>query len=394
MWAGHPPRGAGADGDAQRFLAFPVGTADAAGCLFENQRQRAHPMFTAFPLLLAAEKAESKDLMWFIEQMDTPGKIIVAILVLCSFIGWGAMITKWLDVSAQRKRNLGYEMRLRNVPTILSLEAVRSPNLCPYEYLTFEATQAYKKHRGRIRTPEEIALCMGHVENAIQRGIARNVQKYEEKMILLSSLVSGGPFLGLLGTVWGVMLTFGSLTNTASIATLAPGVSGALVATTFGLLVAIPATFGYNFLLTHTKVMTTELENFASSLADRIELELQDTARRARERGSRDEDYRESRYSDEGDALRPEPAYDAPRPSLQPQPQPQPRQSSFAATDDTLRRPPAIVRRPAVPTSSDFGPDSQGYESDAAPRRDFDEDMPPQRPDNRLRETRGWDDIR
>jgi len=346
-------------------------------------------MFAAIPLLLAAEKAESKDLMWFIEQMDTPGKVIVLILVFCSFIGWGAMITKYLDVSAQRKRNLGYEMRLRNVPTILSLEAVRSPNLCPYEYLTFEAVQSYKKHRGRIRTPEEVALCMGHVENAIQRGIARNVQKYEEKMILLSSLVSGGPFLGLLGTVWGVMLTFGSLTNTASIATLAPGVSGALVATTFGLLVAIPATFGYNFLLTHTKVMTTELENFASSLADRIELELREAARRTRERGAREESYDEPRYTDDGDALRPEPVYDAPRANPQPQPRPQP--YAPAASETGRRTPP--LRRPATTTSSDFGPDSAGYENDE-PRRDYDEDLPAPRPENRLRETRGWDDVR
>jgi biopolymer transport protein TolQ len=121
---------------------------------------------------------------------------------------------------------------------------------------------------------------MGHVENAVQRGVARTMVKYEDKMVLLSSLVSGGPFLGLLGTVWGVMVTFGALTEKASIAQLAPGVCGALVTTTLGLLVAIPATFGYNYLLTQVKIMTTELENFASSLADRVELELEGEARR------------------------------------------------------------------------------------------------------------------
>ena len=99
-------------------------------------------------------------------------------------------------------------------------------------------------------------------------------------MVMLSSLVSGGPFLGLLGTVWGVMVTFGALTEKASIAQLAPGVCGALVTTTLGLLVAIPATFGYNYLLTQVKIMTTELENYASSLADRVELELEGEARR------------------------------------------------------------------------------------------------------------------
>jgi biopolymer transport protein TolQ len=326
--------------------------------------------------------ADSKGIDWFFKQMDGPGIAIVAILVLCSFIGWGAMIGKFLNVSAIRKRNLGYELRLRNVASILSLEAMRSAQLCPYEYLTFEATQAFKRHRSRIRTTEDIALCMGHVENAIQRGIARNVQKYEEKMILLSSLVSGGPFLGLLGTVWGVMLTFSALDDKASISKMAPGVSGALMATLCGLLVAIPATFGYNFLLTHTKVMTTELENFASTLADRIELELQESARRNRERNVRASgDSESSAYADDGDE---------PRAPYEPAPV-RPRQTSapFAArpVDDEP------VRRPA-PVSSDFGPDAAGFDDDfvAPPRRE--QPAPQQsRPVTRLRETRSWDEV-
>jgi biopolymer transport protein TolQ len=96
-------------------------------------------------------------------------------------------------------------------------------------------------------------------------------------MIFLATIVSGAPFLGLLGTVWGVMLAFDSITasgaQTASIQNLAPGVSAALLTTIAGLVVAIPSVFGYNFLLSTTRRLITELENFASSLADRIELE-------------------------------------------------------------------------------------------------------------------------
>lgn len=325
--------------------------------------------------------ADSKDISWFFKQMDGPGIAIVAILIICSFIGWGAMIGKFLTVSAIRKRNLSYDLRLRNVSSILSLESMRSAQLCPYEYLTFEATQAFKKHRSRIRTPEDIALCMGHVENAIQRGIARNVQAYEEKMILLSSLVSGGPFLGLLGTVWGVMLTFSSLDDKASISKMAPGVSGALMATLFGLLVAIPATFGYNFLLTHTKLMTTELENFASSLADRIELELQESARRNRERNTRASGEPESSaYADDGDEPRAayEPAPARPRPAAAPF-------ASRPVDDEPVRRP--------APVSSDFGPDASGFDDDfvAPPRREPPAAQP--RPTTRLRETRSWDEV-
>jgi biopolymer transport protein TolQ len=94
-------------------------------------------------------------------------------------------------------------------------------------------------------------------------------------MIFLASIVTGAPFLGLLGTVWGVMEAFSavSVQQTASIQTLAPGVSAALLTTIAGLVVAIPSVFGYNYLLSSTKRLVTEIENYASSLADRIELE-------------------------------------------------------------------------------------------------------------------------
>ena len=96
-------------------------------------------------------------------------------------------------------------------------------------------------------------------------------------MIMVGSIVSGAPFLGLLGTVWGVMDAFGSITGAqATIASLAPGVSGALLTTVAALLVAIPAVFGYNFLLTKVKMGVTELEGFASNLADLIELEAKE----------------------------------------------------------------------------------------------------------------------
>jgi len=190
------------------------------------------------------------------------------------------MIQKWGDVQELRRRNLAFERRLRDEPAVVALNFPRGASLAPYEYLVAEAVSAVQRHKGRLLRQSDVTLCMGHVENAVQRGVSRTMVKYEDKMVLLSSLVSGGPFLGLLGTVWGVMLTYSATTEKASISQLAPGVSGALVTTTLGLLVAIPATFGYNYLLTRVKLMTTELENFASALADRVELELEGEARR------------------------------------------------------------------------------------------------------------------
>lgn len=232
---------------------------------------------TVLPIVLAAET--EKGAIWYFRQMDSAGLAVAAVLVVCSFIGWGAMIQKWSDVQELRRRNHGFDRRLRDQHSVIALNFPGSGNLCPYEFLVAEAVSAVQRHKGRLVRPSDVRLCMGHVENALQRGVSRTMVKYEDKMVILSSLVSGGPFLGLLGTVWGVMVTFGALTEKASIAQLAPGVCGALVTTTLGLLVAIPATFGYNYLLTQVKIMSTELENFASTLADRVELELEAEAR-------------------------------------------------------------------------------------------------------------------
>jgi biopolymer transport protein TolQ len=228
--------------------------------------------------MLASTTAEgSKSIEWFFRQCDTFGQGITLLLVGCSMVSIGTMLHKFLELSSLRRRNAFFEQKLRTVKSIIGVNVIGGVgDLCPYEYLAAEAGAAFQRHRGKVLSQSSIALCMGHVENAIGRGIARQLVRYERKLILLTSLVSGGPFLGLLGTVYGVMIAFGGLSDKATISQLAPGVAGALVTTTCGLLVAIPATFGYNYLITQTKLMATELENYASSLADRIELELQE----------------------------------------------------------------------------------------------------------------------
>jgi biopolymer transport protein ExbB/TolQ len=95
----------------------------------------------------------------------------------------------------------------------------------------------------------------------------------EKGMIVLSTAVAGGPFIGLLGTVWGVMSTFAGIAESqgATLKAMAPGVAAALVATVTGLLVAIPAMFAYNFMVTTIRHITQELDGFASRYANQIE---------------------------------------------------------------------------------------------------------------------------
>jgi biopolymer transport protein ExbB len=85
--------------------------------------------------------------------------------------------------------------------------------------------------------------------------------------------ITGGPFLGLLGTVWGVMNTFAAMAEAgeANIMAIAPGVASALSTTVFGLIVAIPALFGYNFLASRIKKITADMDIFLDQFLLRVE---------------------------------------------------------------------------------------------------------------------------
>ena len=219
--------------------------------------------------------ASSRSLMWYWEQCDEAAKIVVGILIICSIWSLTTILQKFVDLRALRKENLAFEAQLHREAKITEIGTLPSSGTAsPYAQVLDSALRALRQHRGKMLGEGDVRVCMGHVENSVQRAIGRITARYEKGMIPLSSFISGGPFLGLLGTVWGVMVTFGALTEKASIAELAPGVSGALVATTAGLLLAIPASFAYNWALGLTRRLSTELDNFASAVADQIEIEL------------------------------------------------------------------------------------------------------------------------
>jgi biopolymer transport protein ExbB/TolQ len=111
------------------------------------------------------------------------------------------------------------------------------------------------------------------VKVVLEEAAAAQAMSLEKGMIVLSTAVAGGPFIGLLGTVWGVMETFAGIASAgqASLTAMAPGVAGALIATVVGLLVAIPAMFAYNFMVTTIRHLTQELDGFASRYANQIE---------------------------------------------------------------------------------------------------------------------------
>ena len=209
---------------------------------------------------------------------DIVGQVITSGLGVISIIAWAIMIGKRNDLAQLRRLNHAFDEHLRDQRNLLELpESFRNKRSIPYADLFADAVEAYWRAAalGKERGLDTSRFRLEHAENALQRSLSRQILRYESSMIFLASIVSGAPFLGLLGTVWGVMVAFSAVAvqQSATIATLAPGVSAALLTTIAGLVGAIPSVFGYNWLLAKTRTMVTELENFASSLADRIELE-------------------------------------------------------------------------------------------------------------------------
>ena len=209
---------------------------------------------------------------------DIVGQTIIEGLALFSLIAWTIMFGKFFELRKLRAQNQSFERSLRDERSILdTAESYRQHRQVPYGDLYADAVEAYARAGaiGHAKGDDSVRFRLEHTENALQRALARQSLRYESSMIFLASIVSGAPFLGLLGTVWGVLEAFDSVAGqqTANIQSLAPGVSAALMTTIAGLIVAIPSLFGYNVLLASTKRLVTELENYASSLADRIELE-------------------------------------------------------------------------------------------------------------------------
>ncbi len=112
-----------------------------------------------------------------------------------------------------------------------------------------------------------------NVERAMNRACGEQTTKLEAALGFLATTGSASPFIGLFGTVWGIMDTFKGIgaRGSATLAVVAPGISEALIATAAGLAAAIPAVIFYNYYLNRIKSMTLEMDNFASELLNIVE---------------------------------------------------------------------------------------------------------------------------
>jgi biopolymer transport protein ExbB/TolQ len=236
-----------------------------------------------------------------IKMATTEGKITMSALLILSLFSWTIIITKARQIFIARKaakkffaayastrdpldiKRKGEEYdgapayqlyirgadeldyHLKNNPVKVSPRQVAHPELSTGEGNT--------DHISRGVTTKVTMASFEAVKVVMEEAAAAEAMSLEKGMIVLSTAVAGGPFIGLLGTVWGVMETFAGIANAggASITAMAPGVAGALICTVIGLLVAIPAMFSYNFMVTTIRAITQELDGFGARFANQIE---------------------------------------------------------------------------------------------------------------------------
>ena len=218
-------------------------------------------------------------LQFAFEKATTEGKLTIGVLIIVSLFSWSVIITKILQLTrASRMTRRFFEAyRATHHPLDLdrkteSFEGAPAQEL--YDAGVKELKYQLAKNAVVVRGESKISqFGFDAVRVSLEEAAMHEALALEKGMIVLSTAVAGGPFIGLLGTVWGVMETFSGIAraNTASLTAMAPGVAGALIATVVGLLVAIPAMFAYNFMVTKIRAFTQELDAFAIRFAAQIE---------------------------------------------------------------------------------------------------------------------------
>ena len=249
------------------------------------------PFFASGALRFAFEKA------------TTEGKMTICALIVLSVFSWTVIITKSRQLYRARRAGRKFFQAYRETrdPLEIARRGDEFDGAPAYElyYTGAQETEYHLKNNpvqvvqlnhvgagavpsatgaetdiiARQITTKISAGSFDQVRVSLERAASAQGLALEKGMIILSTAVAGGPFIGLLGTVWGVMETFSGIAraNAASLTAMAPGVAGALIATVVGLFVAIPAMFAYNYMVTTVRAITQELDAFASEYATAIE---------------------------------------------------------------------------------------------------------------------------
>lgn len=226
--------------------------------------------------------------VWYaFQQSDAFARTVVILLLIVSVYAWTLIVDKFRGVARAARANRGFRRQFERRQRITDL-AVDSDHSGPLAAVyraamteimaVFDANEtAFEAYCRKRSLPRGLThMEMERVREAMDRTVAGEIFKLQSNLNALGTVVSVSPFLGLLGTVWGVMAAFTAMARGGrpDIAAMAPGISGALLTTVVGLLVAIPCVVAYNAIAGRIKAMSNEMDNLVDEVADDLRREL------------------------------------------------------------------------------------------------------------------------
>ena len=209
-------------------------------------------------------------------------KFVLLVLFIFSVVSWAIIFIKYRYYRKIQRENESFNddyLRSSKLSDIL-------PAAKKYSFSTTaevfrvgyaELTQTNKSISEVSQGRDEINLSsLDNLERSMHKASSTEMTKLESALGFLATTGSASPFIGLFGTVWGIMDTFKGIgaRGTATLAVVAPGISEALIATAAGLAAAIPAVIFYNYFLNQSKDMVQEMENFASEFLNIVDRHL------------------------------------------------------------------------------------------------------------------------
>ncbi|NLV24616.1 MAG: protein TolQ [Deltaproteobacteria bacterium] len=204
-------------------------------------------------------------------------KVVMAILVYLSVVSWTIIFFKWRIIGKAMRmsdRFLEYFWAKKHFETIS--QNLKSYAASPLSVLFREGYQELiraKRSQEQGNGSDFIPVGSDYIARVLRRASTSETQRLEKYLPFLATTGSTAPFIGLFGTVWGIMDSFHSIgqSGSASLAVVAPGISEALVATAIGLVAAIPAVVGYNHFSHKVDVLNGEMDNFSQEFLNIVE---------------------------------------------------------------------------------------------------------------------------
>ncbi len=210
-----------------------------------------------------------------IGQADIVVKIIMLALILSSMWSWAIIFDKWTYFKDMRDKMSKFEKTYRSSRVLGALfERINRKNPGnPMAAMFVVGMSELKSEEGVDRySINNMQFLKERVYNSVQRAKNEAMDKMESNLIFLATIGSAGPFIGLFGTVWGIVNSFQAIaaTKNTTLAVVAPGIAEALLATAIGLFAAIPAVVFYNMFSNEIRRLSGKLEDYASELSSNI----------------------------------------------------------------------------------------------------------------------------